>query len=314
MVSIIVPIYKVEKYLPRCIESILNQTYIDIEVILVDDGSPDKCGEICDEYANSDSRIKVIHQPNRGVSAARNAGLDIAKGEYIGFCDPDDFITPDMYGKMIGVMDHYHVDMVICGYDYYDENYQKDESRSYPIKNQDLLTQEMVYSKLSDMPPTIRHGVVNKLFRKSLLENLNFETTLHSAEDGNFLLDYLKRVQSAVFIHEPFYKNLVRNGSATHGGLNIRSLRDSFKVHNRMYSDTATLFPLQKHHALAFLLDVCTLKYNEAKSRVDNTEKDVCGLLKDMRKFIRRKSLSCLYNPEIHWKTKIYYLLLWIRK
>lgn len=314
MVSIIIPIFKVEKYLPKCIESILNQSYHHIELILVDDGSPDKCGEICDKYANSDSRIKVIHQQNRGVSAARNAGLEIASGDYIGFCDPDDFITPDMYGRMIETMGHYQTDMVICGYDYYDENYQKDESRSYPIKDEEVLTREMAYSKLSDMPPTIRHGVVNKLFRKKLLDGLNFDTTLHSAEDGYFLLDYLTRVQSAVFVHRPLYRNLIRNGSATHGGLHIRSLKDSFKVHERMYSDTVRLFPLQRQHAQAFLLDVCTLKYNEAKSRVNSSDEDVYELLNDMRKFIRRNALTCLPNKEIRWKTKIYYLLLWIRK
>lgn len=99
MISIIVPIYKVEKFLPKCIESILNQTYSDFELILVDDGSPDKCPEICDEYAAKDQRIIVIHQKNSGVSAARNAGLKRAKGQYIGFVDPDDFVAPDMYEK-----------------------------------------------------------------------------------------------------------------------------------------------------------------------------------------------------------------------
>lgn len=90
LISIIVPVYKVEKYLRRCIQSIICQTYSNIEIILVDDGSPDRCPEICDEYASKDERIKVIHQENKGVSAARNAGLDAAKGEYVAFVDSDD--------------------------------------------------------------------------------------------------------------------------------------------------------------------------------------------------------------------------------
>ena len=97
MVSIIVPIYKVEQYLPKCIESLIVQTYHDIEVILVDDGSPDGCPQICEDYAKKDERIVVLHQHNQGVSAARNAGLKSAKGEFIGFVDPDDWVSPDMY-------------------------------------------------------------------------------------------------------------------------------------------------------------------------------------------------------------------------
>lgn len=96
-ISIIVPVYKAEPYLRKCIDSILNQTFKDFELILVDDGSPDRCGEICDEYALKDSRIKIIHKENSGRSSARNVGLDIAQGEYIGFVDSDDWIEPDMY-------------------------------------------------------------------------------------------------------------------------------------------------------------------------------------------------------------------------
>ena len=96
-ISIIVPVYKVEGYLKKCIESICNQTIKNIEIILVDDGSPDQCGEICDYYSKRDSRIKVIHKENGGLSDARNAGLEIAIGKYIGFVDSDDFVSSDMF-------------------------------------------------------------------------------------------------------------------------------------------------------------------------------------------------------------------------
>ena len=95
LISVIVPIYKVQDYLKECIESIINQTYSDIEVILVDDGSPDRCPQMCDEWAKRDSRIRVVHKKNGGLSSARNAGLDVAKGEYISFVDSDDFICKD---------------------------------------------------------------------------------------------------------------------------------------------------------------------------------------------------------------------------
>ena len=102
MISIIVPVYRVEPYLRQCIESILGQTYRDIEVLLIDDGSPDHSREICDEYAEKDGRVRVFHTENRGLSAARNLGLQEAKGEYIGFVDSDDWIEPEMYEVLLG--------------------------------------------------------------------------------------------------------------------------------------------------------------------------------------------------------------------
>ena len=113
-ISVIVPVYKAEKFLSACIESILNQTYHDFEVILVDDGSPDSSGQICEEYAKKDSRIKVIHQKNAGVAASRNVGLDIAVGEYITFVDSDDYIQFQMYEKMLKCALDNDCDFVMC--------------------------------------------------------------------------------------------------------------------------------------------------------------------------------------------------------
>lgn len=113
-ISIIVPVYKVESYLARCIDSILAQTYQNFELILVDDGSPDNCGEICDNYAEKDDRVLVIHKPNGGVSSARNAGVDLATGEYIGFIDSDDYISRDMYSDMIDLLEMNQLDIICC--------------------------------------------------------------------------------------------------------------------------------------------------------------------------------------------------------
>lgn len=116
LISVIVPIYKAELYLRKCVDSILAQTYQNLEIILVDDGSPDGCGAICDEYAKKDSRIRVVHQENGGVSAARNAGLEAASGEYIGFVDPDDWIAPDMYQCLYRGLEEYRADIAVCEY------------------------------------------------------------------------------------------------------------------------------------------------------------------------------------------------------
>ena len=115
-ISIIVPVYKVEKYLERCVESLRNQTVRDIEIILVDDGSPDTCPQMCDALAEQDSRIRVVHKKNGGLSSARNAGLAVAGGTYVGFVDSDDDVEPDMYEKMLAIMEDEQVDFVMSDY------------------------------------------------------------------------------------------------------------------------------------------------------------------------------------------------------
>lgn len=116
VISVVVPVYKVEKYMHRCVTSLQNQTLEDIEIILVDDGSPDRCPEICDALAAQDSRIKVVHKKNGGLSSARNAGLWIASGEYVGFVDSDDSVDPEMYRKMLDIMESQNVDFVMSDY------------------------------------------------------------------------------------------------------------------------------------------------------------------------------------------------------
>jgi glycosyltransferase involved in cell wall biosynthesis len=149
MISVIVPIYKVENYLPACLDSILNSTYKDIEVILVDDGSPDGCGAICDRYAEKDSRVRVIHQPNQGVSAARNAGLDAAKGEYIAFVDSDDVIHPQMMETLLKLINSGDYDFSMVhgvmvqdkgiGYNYVDDVTPLDLSSSTIISRDEYI-------------------------------------------------------------------------------------------------------------------------------------------------------------------------------
>lgn len=116
LLSVIVPVYKVESYLDRCVESIVGQSYRNLEIILVDDGSPDGCPEKCDDWAKRDNRIKVIHKQNAGLGFARNSGLDIATGEYVAFVDSDDYIENDMYRTLIDAACRHNADMVSCGF------------------------------------------------------------------------------------------------------------------------------------------------------------------------------------------------------
>lgn len=139
MISIIVPIYKVENYLHRCIDSLKNQDYLNIEIILVDDGSPDNCGIICDEYANKDTRIKVIHQENGGLSAARNAGIDIAQGDYLMFVDSDDWVESNFCSFALKKSQETQSDIVVFGYN--------DVYENRTVKKSIALDNEKQYSR-----------------------------------------------------------------------------------------------------------------------------------------------------------------------
>ena len=114
LISVIIPVYNSEKFLNRCVDSVLKQSYKELDIILIDDGSSDKSGEMCDQYAQMDKRVRVIHQKNRGVSAARNSGLDVAIGDYCTFVDSDDYIESEMYQSMIDIAEQYNCDVIMC--------------------------------------------------------------------------------------------------------------------------------------------------------------------------------------------------------
>lgn len=310
MVSIIVPVYNAEQYLRQCVDSLLAQTYRETEIILVDDGSPDRCGAICDSYAEQDRRVRVIHQENAGVSAARNAGLSIARGEYIGFADPDDWTAPGMYGRLLECIEKYNADIAVCGYTYCGEAGEPDETRLYACRPEECLSRKEAMQRMADIPPSLRHVVWNKLFRRSLVQGIRFPEEYRSSEDVVFLTECLLKAGTIACVHEPLYYNRVRRGSATHGGLSIQELAHSFRAHEYMYRSITEAYPELKTVSQAFCLDVMMLKYNEARNRQlseqsEEERRDLCV----MRKAIRREAVKALLNREIYWKTRIFYLI-----
>lgn len=210
--SIIVPVYKVEKYLPRCIDSILAQTFRDFELILIDDGSPDNCGAICDDYAARDSRIKVIHQENAGVSAARNAGLDIASGTYLGFVDSDDWIEPEMYETMIATAKEKNVDVVVCGINYCEEDGAFIRS---DLKTEGSYDTEQMLSALYGMPNPLGGGCWNKLILAAPIGQCRFRNGVAMAEDWLYLFECFFSCSTLYKISPSMYNVAERAGSAT---------------------------------------------------------------------------------------------------
>ena len=176
-ITIIVPIYKVEKYLSKCIDSILNQTFTDFELILVNDGSPDNCPQICEEYKEKDSRIIVIHKENGGLSSARNAGLDIAKGEYIGFVDPDDTIDNKMYQVLYEVIEREKADVAVCDFYLVDEQTGNKSLRgrnSTEIQIFDSLTVLNMFYNQDYKRGGYFIVAWNKLYKRDIFSNLEY--------------------------------------------------------------------------------------------------------------------------------------------
>ena len=213
MISIIVPIYNVELYLEKCIESIINQTYKDIEVILINYGSTDKSGIICDKYAKIDDRIIVLHKENGGVSSARNKGLDIAKGDYIAFVDPDDYIEPNMYEEMFGIIKTFGVDIVSCNYQQIDENnknsifFKLDKDEIFKDKNK--LIEVIFKYRNFDMI------IFNKLYKSNIFRNIRFPIGVNLGEDLRILYPTIKYAKSFYCMKKVFYNKRIRKSSLT---------------------------------------------------------------------------------------------------
>ena len=208
-ISVIVPIYNVENYVTKCVDSILNQTFRDIEIILVDDGSTDNSGKICDEYLTKDDRVKVIHKKNGGLSDARNAGLDICTGEYIGFVDGDDYIDEDMYELLYKNIINYDADISMCRFRRIYNNRIDDNGRNLIRCTQDKkeIIEELYCG-------SIGISVCSKLYKKNIFSNLRFFYG-KTYEDVYITLHTVEKATKVVFDYKSKYNYLLRTNSIT---------------------------------------------------------------------------------------------------
>ncbi len=201
LISIIVPVYNVENKINRCLDCLVNQTYKDIEILFIDDGSVDNSGNICDEYAERDKRIQVIHKKNGGVSTARNKGLEVAKGKYIMFVDSDDYLEKNTCEVMIDAIEKYDVDLIVASY-----------NTVYNSKVMKHICPEKVYKNISDIKEDFRliyldcflNSPWNKLFKKEFITK-KFDENMKYFEDYYFVLDYMDNIKSFATIETPLY-------------------------------------------------------------------------------------------------------------
>lgn len=232
IISVIVPIYNVEPYLEKCVDSIRNQTYASLEILLVDDGSPDGCPALCDRLAEADPRIRVIHKENGGLSSARNAGLDAAAGQFAAFVDSDDSIAPDMLEKLYRALTAADADLCLCGIAPVGED-------GRPVKRLDpmpagIYTPRQLCGQMESEHDYWRYVTAwNKLYRMSLFDELRFPVgRLH--EDEFIVLPVFDACRAIAVIADPLYLYLTRTGSIMHSGYSIRSL-DSVDAYMEQY-------------------------------------------------------------------------------
>lgn len=229
-ISVIVPVYRVEKYLPACIDSILNQTFTDFELILVDDGSPDRCPEICDETAKRDARVRVIHQANAGLSAARNAGIEAAHGAWLSFVDSDDYIAPQFYEKLYQTAQRTDADCVMCSVQNVDESGKPIDSALMRVADE-VKTGREVLRKIGRDDVTPYLTAWNKLYRRKLFNTLRYPAGRQN-EDVFVFAELFCQVQRAACVAEPLYFYRKRIDSIMNSAVTLRNLDEMWAYVN----------------------------------------------------------------------------------
>lgn len=225
LISIIIPFYNCENYLVRCLDSVASQTYNNLEIILVNDGSTDNSLEICERYLENDSRIKIINKEHGGVASARNAGLDAVTGEYIGFVDSDDYINENMYMELYNALIHNNCDVATCNfYRVYGEDYFVDYT--FPYKNIILNREEAIKSILLDKE--LRVYLWTKLFPKKAFENVRFPEG-REYEDIDVSIKTLENVDSIIFLNKFFY-NYVNRVDSIDNNYDEKNVKDSIEM------------------------------------------------------------------------------------
>ena len=312
LVSIIIPVYNVEMYLAECIESVLKQTYQNLEILLIDDGSTDNSGKICDEYAKKDKRIKIIHKENGGVSSARNKGLDIAQGEYITFIDADDFVAENYVQALYKNLKENDSDLSFCKYSYFKDNNFKPCKEIFPNKiivNKaskeflDFLTRFISY-KNNFMGSSCRI-----LSRKENIGTIRFNQEVKIAEDLLFVLKIILNADSLSFAKECLYFYRVNHQSASY------TYKKDYLINQLvLYKEIKSIYQFLKDRKINRLLNIyganlCHSSFsNEIKFKQKNRRNNI--------KEIRKSELYKYYNlKNIFGQGKIFvvvkFLVVW---
>lgn len=314
LISIIVPIYNVEKYLNKCVESILKQTYDNLEIILVDDGSLDNCGNICDEYAKKDSRIIVLHKTNGGLSDARNKGINIAKGKYIGFVDSDDYIDNDMFEILYNLCKNNNADISMISYKEIENEIIINENSNYTNKVFKYNNIEAIKELLKD--EKIKNYAWNKLYKKELFDGIEYPIKM-AYEDVGTTYKLFEKAKKVIWYDIPKY-NYIRRDTSIVSKNTYKNLKDFIDLSYQRYNyfeNSIYSNKIKIENSYSFIRNMIMFYLNY---QIDNIQE-----LDDVFEYyypLFNKIIEQNYNEIILEMSKqnliatIYYLIKWNRK
>ena len=315
-ISIIIPVYNVEKYIRKCIDSVLSQTFTDIEVILVDDGSTDDSGKICDEYSRVDSRIKVIHKNNGGLSSARNAGIEIANGKYLGFVDSDDYIANDMFEMLYFNIIKENADLSICGiFHCYESKKPVVNSPWYGVLNSEQAIEYAFLGKFFSV------NAVTKLYKRHLFDTIRYPDG-KTSEDAFIIVDILSQCNKIVATSKQKYFYFHREGSIT----TVKSAANCFDcidAYQRNKDIIAERYPrliniAMSRYCWSFFYALDRLLVSEDEEKYLDRERDIIRFLRKKIFFVIFKSslskhrkmseVVLLFNSRLYKRILLKYL------
>lgn len=298
MISIIVPVYKAEQYIHRCIDSILAQSHADFELLLVDDGSPDDCGAICDEYAAKDTRIRVFHKENGGVSSARNFGVDNAKGEWIAFIDADDYVHPDFLASLYAQHD---ADFIVGSFQIVGSDEIWDVLLNDHLYDKSSL-KENVFTLLMKINFQTPWG---KLFNFELLRthHLRFDEKMIANEDFLFVMNYLLHIESLRTCASPYY--FYERGNVNGLSQNSRYFDEYFYGMDAFESATNALTQVFGD-VLKHMYNICVRAFCIRQcSYIYHSNEGIVAKLKKLRQMSRNRHLNTFFTTkEVYWRMR----------
>lgn len=296
-ISVIVPVYNVERYLTRCINSILNQTFIDFELILVDDGSPDNCPSICDEFKSKDKRVKTIHKQNGGISSARNTGIDLAEGEYLSFIDSDDWIEKDMLQVLYELAVSKKADVAECAFQRVEEEEQRQKLCNITPKISERSGEAAIVALYSGAGAS--NAVWNKLYKRRVFDSLRFPEGINY-EDSYLMPQIVYTANKVVYTTYVGYYYFQRCGSITKSEFTVKNTNKIVvyeAVRDFLMKNGLVRAMAHNDATLAFIMinNIEELK----KSKLDYELAE--ALLKDFDKLF----FEFLNNSVLNWKSKV---------
>lgn len=299
LISVIIPAYNIENYIERSLKSVCEQTYTNLEIIVVNDGSTDRTGEIVDKIASLDSRIIPIHKKNEGVSAARNTGLNRATGDYVGFVDGDDMIDKDMYELLISNAINHNADISHCGY-----KMVFPDRVDYYYNTGELWIQDN-YKGLFDLikADKVEPGLCNKIYRKQIVGDKRLDESIKINEDLLFNYYLFKEAKKSVFEDVPKYHYMVRRNSASTSKVNMNKVKDPLTVVQKMMKqESGEIYSLLEKRYLYLLEKVSTMNHLQISKEIQEYQR---LKRKELKKLLQENNLRVSYSKKERFQLKL---------